>query len=457
MKKYKRNISYISIIICLLFIFPIVSFAHSGRTDSRGGHKDNNNKSGLGYYHYHCGGHPAHLHPDGVCPYSGYSYNNSGNNNSNYSNGSNYTNNSYQDYIVMKDYPKSLVVGEDIVLNFTMYSYYNDFLYTITSTNTSAIRVNGDVLEAVGVGTSDIIIETSHTSKTITIQVKEVFAEKFKIYSKLEKLQLGEKLSIVYRVEPNNTTNKNVEFSSSNTSVAIMEGDVIVPVSAGDVTITGKTSNGLTDSFDISIYEVFPEEIIPSIDSIKLELTDTYNLEYEIKPSNANDKDCIFICEDTNVAFIDENGLITPISDGNTNVIIQANANNISKSIPLETFHIPCEKIDIIDSSDYNIFSNYLDKSDSIILDTKITPDNATFQNVVWSSSDPDVVSVDNDGFEIKGTGEVTLTCTTNDNVSSNVVIKIIDIDSIAGMLIFIAIIIVTGILIILKIKIGQD
>ncbi len=48
----------------------ITSEAHSGRTDARGGHKDNKNKSGLGSYHYHCGGHPAHLHSDGVCPYS---------------------------------------------------------------------------------------------------------------------------------------------------------------------------------------------------------------------------------------------------------------------------------------------------------------------------------------------------------------------------------------------------
>ena len=43
--------------------------AHSGRTDKSGGHKDNKNKSGLGYYHYHCGGNPAHLHKNGVCPY----------------------------------------------------------------------------------------------------------------------------------------------------------------------------------------------------------------------------------------------------------------------------------------------------------------------------------------------------------------------------------------------------
>lgn len=44
--------------------------AHSGRTDASGGHHDNKNVSGLGSYHYHCGGYPAHLHSGGVCPYS---------------------------------------------------------------------------------------------------------------------------------------------------------------------------------------------------------------------------------------------------------------------------------------------------------------------------------------------------------------------------------------------------
>lgn len=61
------------LVLSLLFILTLTTqcaFAHSGRTDSSGGHKDNKNKSGLGYYHYHCGGHPAHLHNNGVCPYS---------------------------------------------------------------------------------------------------------------------------------------------------------------------------------------------------------------------------------------------------------------------------------------------------------------------------------------------------------------------------------------------------
>ncbi len=55
------------LVIAFSCIFSM-SYAHSGRTDSSGGHKDNKNKSGLGYYNYHHG-YKAHLHKNGVCPY----------------------------------------------------------------------------------------------------------------------------------------------------------------------------------------------------------------------------------------------------------------------------------------------------------------------------------------------------------------------------------------------------
>lgn len=67
-KKYCRIFAALLTVVVLM-VSSVTAFAHSGRTDSRGGHKDNKNKSGLGSYHYHCGGHPAHLHNGGVCPY----------------------------------------------------------------------------------------------------------------------------------------------------------------------------------------------------------------------------------------------------------------------------------------------------------------------------------------------------------------------------------------------------
>lgn len=79
MKNWRKKYTVIMMILALVFAnvgafsstanVPI-SFAHGGRTDGSGGHRDNKNKSGLGSYHYHCGGYPAHLHSNGVCPYA---------------------------------------------------------------------------------------------------------------------------------------------------------------------------------------------------------------------------------------------------------------------------------------------------------------------------------------------------------------------------------------------------
>ena len=60
----KRLLVAVTIFLLLLSL-SFSSYAHSGRTDSSGGHKD----SLTGEYHYHCGGHPAHDHPLGICPY----------------------------------------------------------------------------------------------------------------------------------------------------------------------------------------------------------------------------------------------------------------------------------------------------------------------------------------------------------------------------------------------------
>ena len=58
----KKRIFAILTICMVIISLSLSAFAHGGRTDSSGGHKDNKNKSGLGGYHYHCGGYPAHLH-----------------------------------------------------------------------------------------------------------------------------------------------------------------------------------------------------------------------------------------------------------------------------------------------------------------------------------------------------------------------------------------------------------
>lgn len=60
----KKTLIVIIFILILASVFTSITFAHSGGTDSKGGHYDHS----TGDYHYHHG-HPAHKHPNGVCPY----------------------------------------------------------------------------------------------------------------------------------------------------------------------------------------------------------------------------------------------------------------------------------------------------------------------------------------------------------------------------------------------------
>ncbi|MFR8227304.1 MAG: YHYH domain-containing protein [Lachnospirales bacterium] len=89
-----------------------IAEAHSGRTDSRGGHRDNKNKSGLGSYHYHCGGHPAHLHENGGCPYD-----------------SRYSGNSAENAPVQEPEKAAIPEHIDRVFDAAYYAEHNEDLY----------------------------------------------------------------------------------------------------------------------------------------------------------------------------------------------------------------------------------------------------------------------------------------------------------------------------------------
>lgn len=400
MKKHIRKIFSILCII-LAISFPLTAFAHSGRTDSQGGHHDYKNKSGLGSYHYHCGGHPAHLHENGICPYAP------------------------KDYITMKDYPAVLYIGESHDIQFTINSYYNDFHYTITSSDTSILRVNSDnTVTGVGSGTANITIKTSHAEKVIEVTIKEVFANDVKISISSEKLQIDDMIKISNTITPSNTTDKKLTYASSDTSIATVSTDgTIKGISSGTVRITATTSNGISDSIYINIFEVYPEEISCE-DSINLIVGDTYEPQIEIFPQEANNKEFSINCD--NEELLQYSGeKLNAIKEGNTVIHVET-WNGIKKDIPIKIDIIPVDNVKIKDSSQY-IISNIIDKSDQILLTTEIEPTNATYQNVEWKSSDTDIVSVEDNNFIINGIGKVSLTCIAHGNISNSMEIIVID------------------------------
>lgn len=179
-KNKKKIISIILIILSVIFI-GANTYAHSGRTDSNGGHKDNKNKSGLGSYHYHCGGHPAHLHTNGVCPYSSSTSSNKGSQKKSTTTTKTQTTtvpaNVAVTGIQINENIKSLEVGESKLLTATITpSNATDKNITWKSSNESVATISssGEVV-AKKAGTVDITATSSNgKTSTVKINVKDV-------------------------------------------------------------------------------------------------------------------------------------------------------------------------------------------------------------------------------------------------------------------------------------------
>lgn len=401
MKKFSKIVLYF-LCVNLFLLFSITSSAHPGRTDSSGGHHDYKNRSGLGSYHYHHGMGP-HLHPGGICPYAP------------------------KDSIKITSYPKTINVGDSCNIEFKVNSYYNDFSYKISSSDSSVLKVNYDnSISGVGAGKANITIKTSHAETTISVTVKEVFAKELNIKINSNELQIGNTIKIHSTFSPKNTTNKELTYSSSDEYIATVSSDgTITGISSGTTTITVTTSNNISQSIDINVFEVFPEEIqVDCDDLINLIVGDIYNFNVYILPDNANNKAFSITCENEEyVAYTDFT--LSAIKEGDTILHIET-WNGTKKDIIIHVDFIPVEKIEIKDETQY-IYQNVIDKYDEILLTPLIAPSNATYQDVIWESSDNDIVSIENDKFIINGTGKVTLTCIAHGNITNYIEITIID------------------------------
>ncbi|MBQ2938454.1 MAG: Ig-like domain-containing protein [Clostridia bacterium] len=195
MKKNKRKIISILLIATSIISIGLNAYSHSGRTDSSGGHKDNKNKSGLGSYHYHCGGNPPHLHTNGVCPYSS---------------------------------KKST-----------------------TSSSSSSKSSSSNNSKSTSSSTS-----TKTTTTTTTTTPSSIAATGIQINENIESMEVGENKKITATITPENTTDKNIDWKTSDESIAtISTTGEITAKKAGTVEITASTANGKTNTIKISIKE----------------------------------------------------------------------------------------------------------------------------------------------------------------------------------------------------------
>ena len=263
----RKKILVLLLVFCLLF--SSVCFAHSGRTDSSGGHKDNKNASGLGSYHYHCGGYPAHLHTGGVCPYTGGGSTSSSSTSSSSSSSSTITKTVQKNVTSIKvsDTSVELKVGESFeVTAEALPSTAEDKTLTWESNDETIAIVDSGEITGIADGNAVITVESVNgIKKTIKVKVNPIEVESI-IVEKEIVLEVGQDFEIKAEVNPSNSKDKTLTYEVLDENILKVEGNVLTGLAIGETTVTVKASNGIEEKINVKVNEpkpVIEENIIP--------------------------------------------------------------------------------------------------------------------------------------------------------------------------------------------------
>ncbi len=154
-----------------------------------------------------------------------------------------------------------------------------------------------------------------------------------------DSIEVGDTANASATVTPADA-DQSVTWSSSDEDVATVDQNgVVTGVSEGTATITATASNGVTGSAQITVTKTEepapsdPEAVAVTLDADSIEVGDTANASATVTPADA-DQSVTWSSSDEDVATVDQNGVVTGVSEGTATITATA-SNGVSGSAPI--------------------------------------------------------------------------------------------------------------------------
>ena len=182
------------------------------------------------------------------------------------------------------------------------------------------VDANG-VVTGVSEGNADIVITTEEGGfeAKCTVRVDGIDARGIeRVGDKTVTMGLNQTRQLQVKITPSDTTNKNVQWTSSNNSVATVDSNgVVTSKNSGSTIITATTNNGLKTEFFIEV-ETPVTNITLNSNEINLNQGGTFKLDATVNPSNASNKNIKWISANESIATVDQSGNVTADVAGTT-------------------------------------------------------------------------------------------------------------------------------------------
>lgn len=226
-------------------------------------------------------------------------------------------------------------------------------------------------------------------------------------------LEPNESAMLIATVQPNDAANKELIWVSSDPKVVAVDGNgKVTSLKDGTAIITVTTKDGsYVATCTVNVKTVKVTGIRVSNESVTVKEGKTTNVTATLSPTNATNKNVKWKSEDTSIATVSSNGVITGVKAGTTKVTVTTEDGNYSKTIMVTVEAVVVAKdIKISGKTSVQVGS-------SITLTATITPSDVDDKTVTWTSSDKSIATVTSSG-KVKGVsaGTVTITVTSKSN-----------------------------------------
>lgn len=216
----------------------------------------------------------------------------------------------------------------------------------------------------------------------------------------------GDEVKLNVTVLPENATNKDIAWTSSDESiVSVSEDGLIKGIKEGSAVITAESVSSPDKKAEINITvikNISANSINLNKDSITLALSgeNSFALVATVTPEDATNKTIVWTSSDESVATVSNDGVVNAVAIGDATISATIEGTNLSASCNVSVIN---ESVPLTGIYGRDFLDIWFEDEEKLTF-TPI-PENATNPDLYWYSEDDSIVTIDSDGL-IKGLKE---------------------------------------------------